>query len=303
MKYQKLKISYSRKIFKSWNSINGFTLIEMLIAVLLSTILVIIIFEFFDYQQKNYNLQDQLTEMQQNLRVGMDALSRDLRMVGYGVPSVINPSAIVKITSATNNSITYLTNYSDVYSQLSGSYTGGTTLSVNSRNGFKGSDVIYITDGSKWAQTTISSSYTSATGAGPITISSALSNPSYVPGTTVHVVNTIIYTIDTTDKELTRNKDSTGADPVCNNVDYLQFKYYDKNNALLSNPVPYTGVNLNSTQRSDVKRIHILLVGRTSKIEKGYTCSGNYDTGIPYPSDSYHRTRLETDIMLRNLAD
>lgn len=294
---------YGRVNLPSENQ-KGFTLIEMLIAVLLSGILVIVIYQFFDFQKKNYTLQDQLTEMQQNLRVGMDALSRDLRMGGYGVPSATSPSAIVKITSATNNSIAYLVNYSDVYSQLSTTGTG-TSLSVASRTGFKASDTIYVTDGTKWASATISSSYTSATGAGAITIS-PLSNPSYAVGSTVNVVNTITYTIDTTDttdEKLTRKQDTGNANPVCDNVDYLQFKYYDKNNALLANPSPYTGVSLDSTQRGNVRRIHILIVGRTSKFEMGYTCTGNYDTGIPYPSDSYHRTKLESDIMLRNLAD
>ncbi|OGL42262.1 MAG: hypothetical protein A3C43_07210 [Candidatus Schekmanbacteria bacterium RIFCSPHIGHO2_02_FULL_38_11] len=289
----------SNSLMFNRENINGFTLIEMMIAVLLSSILVVFIYQFFDYQQKSYNLQDQLTEMQQNLRVATDALSRDLRITGYGVPSATSPSTIIRITNATENSITFLANRSDVHTELSSDYASGTVLSVNSSVDFGIGKTIYITDGAKWSQATISSTAT-----GSLTVTSALSS-TYPAGSTIHVVNTVTYTIDTTDKELTREIDGGGNDPVCNNLDYLQFKYYDGSNVSIPDPLPspYTGVNLLDT--TQIRSIGILLVGRTSKTEKGYTSSGNYDTGIPYPSNelNYHRTRLETDVMLRNLAD
>jgi len=281
----------------------GFTLIELMIALLISSILVIQIYNFFDYQQRSYALQDQLQEMQQNLRVAMDALTRDLRIIGYGVPYAASQSTLPRITNATENSITFLANYSDVHTELASDYTSGTRLCVNSKSGFNSSDTIYITDGNNWNQATITGTGTNSspcTSKDYLDISSALSN-TYPVGSTVHVVNTIRYTIDTSKNELERSIDGASAQPVCNNLDYLEFKYYDGSNNIITNPFPYTGVNLTSSQRSSVRKISLLLIGKTSRQEKGHTESGTYNNGTSY-SDGYHRTKLQSDVMLRNLA-
>ena len=62
---------------------NGFTLIELLIAMAISGIVAGAIFTAFQSQQKSYLIQDQVTEMQQNLRAAMDIMVRDIRMAGF----------------------------------------------------------------------------------------------------------------------------------------------------------------------------------------------------------------------------
>jgi type IV pilus assembly protein PilW len=62
---------------------NGFTLIELLVAMAISGIVAGAIFTAFQSQQKSYLIQDQVTEMQQNLRAAMDIMVRDIRMAGY----------------------------------------------------------------------------------------------------------------------------------------------------------------------------------------------------------------------------
>jgi len=61
----------------------GFTLIELLIAMAITGIVAGAIFTAFQSQQKSYLIQDQVTEMQQNLRAAMDIMVRDIRMAGY----------------------------------------------------------------------------------------------------------------------------------------------------------------------------------------------------------------------------
>jgi type IV pilus assembly protein PilW len=61
----------------------GFTLVELLVAMAISGIVAGAIFTAFQSQQKSYLIQDQVTEMQQNLRAGMDIMVRDIRMAGY----------------------------------------------------------------------------------------------------------------------------------------------------------------------------------------------------------------------------
>ena len=62
---------------------NGFTMVELLIAMVISVIIMGAIFSAYQVQQKTYAAQNQVTEMQQNLRAGMDILLREIRMAGY----------------------------------------------------------------------------------------------------------------------------------------------------------------------------------------------------------------------------
>jgi len=72
---------------KLWESNrNGFTLIELLVALVLSFILVGAVYGTFTSQQKAYTIQDQVAEAQQNARMAMNILVRDMRMAGYGMP-------------------------------------------------------------------------------------------------------------------------------------------------------------------------------------------------------------------------
>ena len=69
------------------NTINyqnsGFTLVEMLIALLISGIVIASVYSGFKSQQDSYLAQDQVAEIQQNIRVGVDMISREARMAGY----------------------------------------------------------------------------------------------------------------------------------------------------------------------------------------------------------------------------
>lgn len=64
----------------------GFTLIELLVAMVLSFIIIGAVYGTFTSQQKSYTVQDQVAEAQQNARMAMNILMRDIRMAGYGMP-------------------------------------------------------------------------------------------------------------------------------------------------------------------------------------------------------------------------
>ncbi len=61
----------------------GFTLVELMITMVISLIIMGAIFSAYQIQQKTYAAQNQVTEMQQNIRVAMDFLLREIRMAGY----------------------------------------------------------------------------------------------------------------------------------------------------------------------------------------------------------------------------
>ena len=63
----------------------GFTLIELLITVALSTLVGILIYTVFINQTQAYRTQADMGSMQQNLRVAMEMLSRDISTAGFGL--------------------------------------------------------------------------------------------------------------------------------------------------------------------------------------------------------------------------
>jgi len=71
----------NQKFFKKEK---GVTLIELLIALVISAIIIAGIYRTFIHQQKTYATQDQVADMQQNVRVAINRMMREIRMAGFG---------------------------------------------------------------------------------------------------------------------------------------------------------------------------------------------------------------------------
>lgn len=72
----------------------GLTLIELLVGLVICAIVVAGIYRLFIAQGKAYVVQDQVVEVQQNVRSAMEVMLRDLRMAGFDddtTPLVTNP--------------------------------------------------------------------------------------------------------------------------------------------------------------------------------------------------------------------
>ena len=61
----------------------GITLIELLVALVISAITIAGIYKIFISQTKLYRVQDEVVEVQQSVRSAMEILLRDLRMTGF----------------------------------------------------------------------------------------------------------------------------------------------------------------------------------------------------------------------------
>ncbi len=85
------------------NNQKGFTLVELLIVMMLSGIVIASIYSAFQSQQNSYVAQDQISEMQQNIRVGLDVMTREIRMVGYDPDNTGN----YNVLAATSNSFNF----------------------------------------------------------------------------------------------------------------------------------------------------------------------------------------------------
>ncbi|MFN3532314.1 MAG: PilW family protein [Candidatus Brocadia sp.] len=71
-------MSYQQK-----NNERGFTLVEFVIGLAISLILLGVTVSMLNVERKSYSFQEQVTEMQQNIRAATDMMVREIRMAGY----------------------------------------------------------------------------------------------------------------------------------------------------------------------------------------------------------------------------
>lgn len=64
-------------------NVKGFTLVELMVALLLSSLVLAAVGLTFRSQQKSYIAQEEVAEMQQELRAGMEIITREIRNAGH----------------------------------------------------------------------------------------------------------------------------------------------------------------------------------------------------------------------------
>lgn len=72
-----------KSINREQNHQCGFTLVELLMAMVISTFITAALYSAYKVQQKHSGIQEQVTDMQQSLRMGMNMVVRELRLAGY----------------------------------------------------------------------------------------------------------------------------------------------------------------------------------------------------------------------------
>ncbi len=72
----------------------GITLIELLVGLVICAISIAAIYRLFIAQSRAYVVQDQVVEIQQNIRTAMEMMVRDIRMAGFDYD---NPTSLVRI--------------------------------------------------------------------------------------------------------------------------------------------------------------------------------------------------------------
>jgi prepilin-type N-terminal cleavage/methylation domain-containing protein len=87
------KITRSKTIFLAPMLVDnrGFSVMEFLIALMLAGIVTSGAFAIYNTQQKQWNVQNQVTDMQSGIRAAAEELTTKIRMAGYRVPDIIPP--------------------------------------------------------------------------------------------------------------------------------------------------------------------------------------------------------------------
>lgn len=81
----------------------GFTLVEIMVAMAISGIVMASVYIAFLSQQNSYLAQEQVAEMQQNIRAGVNIMVREIRMAGFDPSGTKN----YNVLAASNNSFSF----------------------------------------------------------------------------------------------------------------------------------------------------------------------------------------------------
>jgi len=88
------------KVFKEKKKERGLTLVELMVVLAMFGMILSAMYNMFSFQQKSYSVQDNVAVMQQNVRVGLDYMVKEIRMAGY-IPEGIPPNS----SSPSNDSL------------------------------------------------------------------------------------------------------------------------------------------------------------------------------------------------------
>ena len=247
------------------NNEHGFSIVELVISLAITLMLLGVAIRMFNVQQDAYNSQEQVTDLHQNIRTSMDAMSREIRMAGC---MVVGTSTIK--TSGTST-ITFLGDVDgDIVTSLTTNAVAGATtifvsLTPDSNYAIANTDYIYISDGNHTEVVPVNSSASHLVGEpDPIYLSAGLLY-SYTAGSaTVRTVEKITFSLDTANLRIDRN-----SQPLAENIEAMNFTY---------------GTN---TVTGATNTVTIAITGRTANIDLNY-------------GDNYRRGTLTSTIKLRN---
>ena len=121
----------------------GLTLIELLVGLVICAMVVAGIYRLFIAQSRAYTVQDQVVEVQQNIRSAMEIMLRDLRMTGFDddrtpLVSIAQPSIVPG-----DDSITVRYENNNTACEVRYWLVGGTTLNrQETKNGVSTTEAI-----------------------------------------------------------------------------------------------------------------------------------------------------------------
>lgn len=264
----------------------GVTLIELLVVLVISSILVGALYRTFVGQQKTYTVQEQVVDMQQNVRVAIDRMSRDLRMAGYGgnfltvFGNVNGFSNIITHVDNANN----IGNNDDKITIILADQVGVLTSNVaktNTQLNVSSAGQLFNNGTKRYLNLNGQNNYSvSSVSGSTITLTTALAED-HLANEPVYLVKAITYDLGTSDgKPTLRRYENTGggSQPLAENIENLQFSYFDANGNSTSTP-------------AYIRMIKVTVTARTSMSDPEFKGGGGY-----------RRRTLASNIKLRNLG-
>ena len=254
----------------------GLTLVELLIALVLSSILIAALYRVFISQQRIYMVQDQVADIQQNVRIAIGQMTKEIRMAGYGgniLDIFDNINGFSNIVTPANNSITILL---------------ADQVGVLKQNAMKGNNQLKVTNASIF--NTDKKKYLCLNGlnnylvqsitADTVTMTTVLAED-HIIKEPVYLVKAITYNLGRSgSKTVLRRNENTGGggQPLAENMESLQLTYFDANGNITTNP-------------QDIRMIRVMVTVKTNLSDPEYK-----------GGDGYRRRVLSSYIKVRNMG-
>jgi type II secretory pathway pseudopilin PulG len=246
----------------------GFTLIEIMVATLLSMLLIGAAYYLFLSQHRALQAATNFSSGNQSSRLTLEQLSRELRMANFGV---INAQAF---TVANKYAMTFS---GDVQSNIvqnlaANANAGATSIQLNLVQGhaiINPGDYVFLNGGGNVEMVPVAASGTIidySTTPATVKLAAGLQNSYTAAQTLVRTVETVSYVAAFPTGVLTRNGVTLG-----DRIGNLEFHYYNETNTEMV-PDPVNG--LNETDRAAIRRVVLIVqAGGPMKNSPDYTLS------------------------------
>jgi prepilin-type N-terminal cleavage/methylation domain-containing protein len=268
----------------------GLTLIELLVALTITGLLVGGLYRTLTGQQKTYVIQEEVVDMQQNVRAAINRLMTEIRMAGFGNVSMVLPvtytggtfNNVLNLNTPTAGSLTFVTAVGGTSTLTAEVGIGQNQIVVSTLTDAQGNPLFdagnrkYISIGGLESHeiTAIDNVTRTITLNSPLTFNHAINTPLFT-------VMALTYQVASVNgiPTLTRNENmGVGAQPLSDNIENLQFTYLDVDGNVTANPLD----------------IRIITVSLTAKTEKQ---DPDLEVG-----DGYRRRQIASNIHLRNMG-
>jgi len=293
----------------------GLTLIELLIAVAISGILMAAIYRTFIGQHRAYTVQEQVVDMQQNARVAINRMMREIRMAGFGSVSsvlpnftaidgpfsnIINPSDNKNIVDGqVTDQVTIIGAFEQISTLASEASPGTNTIQLTGKaSEFDLVNKKYICIGGLETHTISNIDTVGNT----ITLNENLVNrfrvdplDPLVPPVPIFKVKAITYQLRPDNRNppmpvLTRedNTDGGGSQVVAENIDNLQFRYVFEDGSESDSPA----------DPSRIRMVRVTVHARTSFSDLEFKSDPKYKVG----EGGFRRRTISSNILVRNMG-
>ena len=310
----------------------GFTVVELLVAMAISAIVITAIYSTYLSQNKSYAIQEEVAAMQQNCRVAMEMITRDVRMAGYfgckgdTITNTLAGSSTNDYTSAPvvgvnndadgGNSIKDGTDqiflkYADTSEniEVTAPYMSDTSaaIHVDDSGSLAAFDIVVISDCN---HTSIFQITNISPGAGKTIVhNTGVGSPGnttkdlehqFMGNSFIMRLHNISYYVDT-DNNLIRS-DHGNPQPLAENIEDLQFAYIFEDGDEANIPDDTDADDTNDAE--DVRAVRINVLARTGKVDPAFTGRrpAIEDHAAAGGTDHYRRRLLTSVIRVRNMG-
>ncbi len=252
----------------------GFLMIEVLLTLMLSSLLVACLYWTFVRWQKTHTVEEQIADAQQNIRVVVERMNRDISMAGFG-----NPKRVLALTGGVNGFTNIVTPSGTKVTLIGGfkpiRYTDGTPVLITSASAntiilnhptdeFNGSAHKFISIGGM-ESFVVQNQPTGSTA--KLILDGIPVNP---VGKCVYKIQAISYDLGVQDgRSGLRVDDNMGGGPqvLAENITSLAIKYFDNSSPPVQTAVP-----------AAIRLIQVELKARVDRVDPDYKINGGYRT-------------------------